>query len=588
MAATSTCSTSSAPLIYARYETEGPLFSQSEPLLERIWRQPEVVHLDAPQELRLRAAFLDRFFQVKTRLETCYPFLRAIFQDLSHPLTKGFNEKQMQVAMSPATLFPERGVSPTIARLGTYLSAIEELFNEKLTEKDLESLLIVFNNHYSFRPSQSIVENERAYLELYAETKRAVEERTLSPEMGMVRFKPEDYQAIYLIRKDSEIIGKFKPLQHDGLIKEILGESYNALFGTDFAPAASGVELSRQSHQIGIDGHPKAILLRMRTLLNEGKLEDAMQEFDRLKLGLKYRIYYYLYLFKGEPRGVPFNYGEAGWNGSPKFPISNTDRIGVIDLCLLNENLDQYSISKDPETLHLFGTLQCWEKGCVEAKKLIETDPEAGLKIRNIPVATVHLYNILALIKGACDCHLGNTLFQLGEDGQIDHMVDCDDEFILPGNNSFHHVRIWTLGLPQALEPIPRSLLTVLSSAEFAAKFIDYNKMWKEGALSSSFAALRARLDRLQQICVKELAKPCISLSSQELYFELYGGREKFERMVQEQKEFPPFSIFEYFMSDGLKQYISNVPLSSPIFQKNVKDLYATVGEDSSPSFEQS
>lgn len=321
MAATSSLSSSSMERVAPRLSEEGPLFSQSEQLLGRIWRGPEAVSLEATQELRLRAAFLDRFFQVRTRLETRYPFLRAIFQDFSHPLTKGFNEKQMQVAMSPATLFPEKGVSPTIARLGTYLGIVEELFNEELSDADVEAMLSVFNNHFSRHPNQSIVEKECAYLKLYAKTKRAVQNGTLLPEPGFTRFKSEDYQAIYLIRKQLEIIGKFKPLPNDSLIKEILGESYNVLFGTDFAPPADGVELSRIHHRIGIDFDPKAPLMRVRTLMSEGRIDDAMQQFQGLKQDLKYRVYFYLYLFKGEPKEVPFNYGECAWNGDPKYPM---------------------------------------------------------------------------------------------------------------------------------------------------------------------------------------------------------------------------------------------------------------------------
>ena len=104
------------------------------PLLEDV-RRGRVLEVGSKviNELQMRAALLNKFNVLQGRLERKYPALKWIFLNPSHPLSKGMNEKRMQVILSPSLLFGEPAVasssetgsrSKLVSSLESYLSLL--------------------------------------------------------------------------------------------------------------------------------------------------------------------------------------------------------------------------------------------------------------------------------------------------------------------------------------------------------------------------------------------------------------------------------------------------------------------------------
>ncbi|MBS0652004.1 MAG: hypothetical protein JSR39_00595 [Verrucomicrobia bacterium] len=593
-------------------------------------------------ELNARAAYLNRFLILQMRLEVKYPCLKWIFQDPSHPLSKGMHEKLMQIIMSPAPLFGDFPEPKLLSSLNAYLEIVNELTHAgQITEADAKYLLDVANSQYALHPTQPVAKNEEALMQLLTHAKSALRSCQLNPESGMVRQKEEQYQSIYLLKKDGETVGKFKPLPLDSLKKEMLGEAFNALLGTDFAPAATGVWLSirkellsirsllasgrreeamnqfnlldeRLRHEIyyqifelksPIDppesygelawhGHPDLPVTneeRMEAIdrylnpkrpleiilgcFESGDFAQAMERFQLLNFDLKHFVYYQLFLIKN-PVNPPGEYGEWAWNGHPEYPVTDEERREAINRCLASDSFDQFLLSRDPTRFHFQGTLQTWAQGCVEGTDLIYNNPLAGQMLRNMPVSWVQLYNILGIIKGSGDCHSGNTLFQCNASNQIANLIDCDDEFIMPNENHIDQIQIWTLGFPQASKPLLKPIVRMLASPEFVDKWIKFIRSQSRDIMDPKIQAFEFRIQRLSHRCREELEKSSISLTCQDLYFEVYGGREKFEQLKLNEGNRPEFILFQYFMKDGMVQYLNEEKMSGEIFRRNVQDLY--------------
>lgn len=594
-------------------------------------------------ELRERAAYLNRFCVLKMRLETKYPCLKWIFQDPSHEISRGMHEKLMQIILFPAPLFGSFPESKLLSSLNSYLTIVDELADaDGITEADAKYLLKVANSQYALHPTQTVAKNEEDLMALLKHAKSALRSCQLLPESGMVRQKEEQYQSIYLLKKEGETLGKFKPLPPDSVKKEIIGEALNALLGTDFAPAATGVWLSirkellsirsllasdrheeamkhfnllddRLRHEIyyqifelktPIDppdsygelawhGHPdlpvtkeerieaidryinpKRPLEIIRGCFESGDIAQAMQRFQLLNFDLKHFVYYQLFLIKN-PVTPPGEYGEWAWKGHPEYPASDEERKEAINRCLASDSVEQFLISSDPSRFHFQGTLQTWAEGCVEGTDLIYNNPLAGQMLRNMPVSWVQLYNILGIIKGSGDCHSGNTLFQFNKNGQIANLIDCDDEFIMPNENHMDQIQIWTLGFPQASKPLLRPIVRMLASPEFVDKWIKFIRFQNPDIMDPKIQAFECRIQRLSHRCREELEKSSISLTCQDLYFEVYGGRSKFEQLKRDERDRPEFILFQYFMKDGMIQYLDEEKMSGEIFRHNVQDLYS-------------
>lgn len=246
----------------------------------------------------------------------------------------------------------------------------------------------------------------------------------------------------------------------------------------------------------------------------------------------------------------------------------------VIQRCLASDGLQEFLITRDPSRFHFKGTLQTWSQRCTEGTELLYTHEDAGEKMRRMPVSWVQMYNILAIIKGSGDCHSGNTLFQSDERGQFANLIDCDDEFIMPQVNHIDQIQIWTLGFPQASKPLLRPILKMLASSEFVDKWIKFVRTQCKDCTDPKVLSFEFRIHRIHELCREELEKSSISLTCQDLYFEIYGGREKFEELKRNESHRPEFVLFQYFMKDGMIQYLNEEAMRGPIFRGNVEALY--------------
>lgn len=604
------------------------------PLLDNLKRGIKLeVNEQIKAELLRRLQYLLRIVSLKSRLEQKYPNWKWIFRDRTDPFSKGFDEKLMQLILSPVPLFAEGMPSKLIFSLESYITIVDDLIRtEGLLEKDAKYLLHIINRQYALHPSPTVVENRESLTQLLKRAKAALRNQRLLPEEGMVRQKPAQYQSIFLLKEEDRVLGKFKPLPQSSVTKEMVGESFNCLLGTDFAPAARGVWLSIRNE-----------LLEICFFLETDRLDEAKRKFKLLDKDFRHRIYYNLYNLK-KPVDPPHNYGQLAWRGDSAHPVTNEERIAAIhahldpklplktvhskfesgayveamnQFNLLNVDLknlvykhlydikgpewawnghadpvkyeerreavkralaassfDKFTLTRDPRWFHLQGTLQTWSQNCREGTDLLYKDPLAGEQLRNLPVSLVQMYNILGLIKGAGDCHSGNTLFQFNPNGQIENLIDCDDEFIMPKVNHYHQIQIWTLGLPQGAKPLLRPIVRMLASPEFLDKWLNF-KIARDNSSDPKIVAFKDRIQRINQLCREELEKPSITLTCQDLYFELYGGREKFLRLKEEENHRPEFILFQYFMKKDMTQYLNEEAMRGEIFMRNAQDLYS-------------
>ncbi len=597
-------------------------------------------------ELRARIVFLNRLHSLQARLELKYPSLKRVFEDLSHPISKGMHEKLMQVILSALPLFGSSGPNKLVSSLEAYFTIVNELaLVGGITEADAEYLLEVTNNQYALKPGQRIIRSKEALMQLLNKAKSALRGCQLIFESAMVRLIiKEEYELIYLLRKDDAVIGKFKPLPTDSAIKELLGGTLDALLGTYFVPASAKVWLSVRKELLSIrsllvayrheeaiekfnllskkvrqeiyfqifdlkkpvsppynygelawHSHPNGLATREERIeaidryldpkqplkiiyrcFEGGDVSQAMELFQALDFGLKHLIYYHCFLIKN-PTNSPDKYGEWAWNGHPDFPLSNEERLEVLARCLALDSLDQFVVSRDPKKFHHLGTLQNWAEKCVEGGDLIYKNPLAGRMFRSLPVSLVQMYNILGILKGAGDCHPGNTLFQFDAEGQIANLIDCDDELIMPNENHIGQIKIWTLGFPQASIPLLRPIVGLLASSGFRNKCAQFIRANRRDPLDLKFLAFEQRVKRISRLCSDEFSKSTISLTCQDLCFELYGGRKKFEDLKQNKRDLPEFILFHYFISDGAIQYFykDKEKMRGEIFSRNVQDLYS-------------
>lgn len=586
-------------------------------------------------ELLARVQYLMHFHNLKTRLEQKYPSWKYIFQNHTEQISRGFNEKLMQVILSPVPLFAEGGLAKLVSSLNTYRAILDDLIQiDGLREKDAKYLLNIINQQYAMRPSQSVVQCEESLVQLLKRAKEALRNHQLHPEEGVVRQKTEQYQSIFLLRDLDEVQGKFKPMPSSSVAREAIGESLNCLLGTDFAPAATGVWLSIRNE-----------LLEICFLLETDRLDQAKRKFELLDPGFRDQIYYQIYNLK-KPVDPPSNYGELAWNGHHVHSVTNEERSQAIrkyldsklplkavhekfqsgsyseatrQFNLLNVDLknvvyrhlieikglawawnghvdpvtdqdrkraveralsetdsfDEFLVSRDPNWFHLQGTLQKWIPNCQEGTDLLYKDPRAGLMLKNLSIPMVQMYNILALLKGSGDCHSGNTLFQFGAADHIENLIDCDDEFIMPKVNHYHQIQIWTLGLPQGSKPLMRPILRMLAAPEFLNKWLNFRLTNDNNTSNPRFDAFKHRIHTISRLCREELGKPVITLTCQDLYFELYGGREKFLRLKVQESHRPEFILFQYFMKKDMVQYLNEEAMGGEIFRQNARDLYS-------------
>lgn len=606
------------------------------PLLDELRRG---IKLDVREEIReelfARIRYLMQFQNLMTRLEQKYLNWNYIFRNHTEELSRGFEEKLLQVILSPVRLFGEDRVSSLVSSLNSYLAIVDDLSRiVDLPEKDAKYLLNIINRQYAMRPGHSVVQNEEGLVHLLTKAKTALRTKQLHPEEGIVRQKPEQYQSIFLLRDENVVQGKFKPMPSSSVGREAIGESLNCLLGTDFAPAARGVWLSIRNE-----------LLDISFFLETDRLDEAKRKFDLLDQSFQHQIYYHLFKLK-KPVNPPHNYGELAWNGHPEYPTTNEERIlairGYLDsklplkdvyekfergsiseankqFNLLNvelknivykhlinvkglawawnghkepvtdddrrravklaleetDSFDQFVVSRHPKWFHLMGTLQKWVPNCQEGTDLLYKDDRAGRMLKGLSIPMVQMYNILALIKGSGDCHSGNTLFQFGSNAQIENLIDCDDEFIMPKVNHYHHIQIWTLGLPQASKPLLRPILRMLAAPEFLNKWINLKLANDSIASNPRIDAFKNRIHTINRLCKEELEKPMITLTCQDLYFALYGGREKFLRLKEQEHHRPEFILFQYFMKKDMTQYLDEIAMRGEIFTANARTLYS-------------
>ncbi len=538
------------------------------PLLENVRNgtdlqlQPGVV-----DELKARAALLIRFSDMQANLEVRYPFLKAVFADSSNSITKGMNEKRMQAIMSA-----------DISRLESYFNILQDLCQQQLPPVDAQYLLEVIHNQFTQRPAQRVLEKECALMGLRKLASRAIRERTLTDGWGLA------YKTIFLLGSKENPYGKYKPLNRQLAFMEKLGESYNALLGTDFAPPADGIELSIKKELEIIQDYFKST-----------REQEGLERFAQLPQRVKDSIFHKLNLIKK----LPESNSPAAWISGSK-----EERLLAIQTYLEGGAYDRFKKDSPKEKNFTYGTLQCWVEGCSDARKLLREDPNGGQKISRIPVTVVQFYTILGIIKGCRDGHESNTLFKLNEHGEIAQLVDCDDEHIMPSENTYQNIRMWSLGFPQSAQPLSRPLMRMLAAPDFIEHFRRYNPKSKASD-PVIYERQEQRLLHMQMLCQAALSDPSKSLTVQDLYFELFGGREKYTELLTGGELYKqmlrdvgmavpndpnppsPAIIFDHFMIDRIRHDYTVVrkdTVDFPMFQQNLRALYSGASTSSSSS----
>lgn len=548
------------------------------PLLENV-RNATQLHVlpEVVDQLKNHAALMVQFSTMQANLELRYPFLKPIFENSSHPITKGMNEKRMQVIMAR-----------DISRLESYFNILRDLCEQPLPSADVLYLLEVIHNQFTQAPAQSVLGKECALNQLKKIASRAIRERTFADGYGLA------YKTIFLVgSKENPYVGskknplgKYKPLERGLAFREKLGEAYNALLGTDFAPPADGVELSIKKE-----------LQMIQAYLRSSREQEALERFAQLPKRVKDSIFHKLNKLKNLAEG---NYPDT-WMSST---CATEDRLEAIRIYLEEGAYDRFKKDSPKERQFPYGTLQCWVDNCSDGRKVLREDPLGGEKLSRIPVTVVQFYTLLGIIKGCRDGHEANTLFRYLDNGEIAQIIDCDDEHIMPRENTYQQVRMWTLGFPQAAQPLSRPLMRMLAAPDFAQHFRRYNPISK-AVDPVIYQRQDERLLHMRTLCEAALNDPSKPLTVQDLYFNLFGGREKYAELLTGGELYKqmlkdagmavpndpnppsPAIIFDHFMIDRIRgdyAVVRKETVDFPMFQQNLRALGSGASSSSSSS----
>ncbi len=254
-------------------------------------------------------------------------------------------------------------------------------------------------------------------------------------------------------------------------------------------------------------------------------------------------------LFKIQaPKGpTSLNYGEQAFHNKDKRSSTDAER------CRAMESSKYFTTSRglisDPQDrAEGLGSIQLWQQDVAEVTTLLCTQKDAAQRLRAAPKEWVDLYAITHLMKGHKDSHSGNTLLQNG----TGKLIDCDEEHCLPASEDFRHQKMWELGLPASSKPISPLLLHVLrhphltESAEgvshahelrFERGFYgagSLRRYYRElnGEFREPIHRMKGRVKHLRESANAVLTGKKAPQSTQDLFFEIYGGKDAYERLV--------------------------------------------------------
>ncbi|MBS3904140.1 MAG: hypothetical protein KGZ39_02305 [Simkania sp.] len=541
-------------------------------------------------DIMYRAEKLEFLDSCKKVLSENSPTLALAFSNAQHPLFKLWKEKELFLLFHPINT-TEQEVLNMRSKIEGLFHALEAL-NQPLPEsRELEPLLEILLRRYSFHSNSSEISNA---IEL-----KGMQQRSLPmalgqglPTSGLRIFK--DIYQVPSQEPGIKTAGKYKPNQSPAIAREVVAYSYDTIIGCNMTAATTHANLSthralvkiqtllKQSHtyktkakEFEISGNVflsnqylhRAHLLHVEAMnlcqLCNSTIKDGLFICAATMLGKKV-------LEKAGKDTIDL------WH-SEKEDLSDETRVLIIDDYLRSQYYKKLTHTTPYAGAPDQGSLQKWINApSTRVHDLVREHPQAGEELKQVPKTLVHEYCLLGMIKGSIDCSTGNTMVTLTPTGQITNFIDFDDERCMPTANHFKQIRMWQLGLPQANLPFDRATLLMFSDPLLHEQIKRYNAMKAPSILpKESLRALEERLGKIKELFELELKKRMPELTPRDLFFAIFGGKEQFTKLHQDQ-HILPIDIFDFHMGGyggGVTLTTSN-PKKATVLKNNLENLY--------------
>ncbi|MBS0620805.1 MAG: hypothetical protein JSS61_05035 [Verrucomicrobia bacterium] len=397
------------------------------------------------------------------------------------------------------------------------ISVLDELQSDSYDTNTLGIYYDRLLSRLSFHPSILDIGKQTHLLKIRDIAKQQLQTNTLQ------RADESFCKEIYVLRSQEGILGKLKPLPKQLAITEAYAAASDQVLG--FGMTAPTMLVSMQ--------------------LKERVFKPEL--IQSLPGNVKNGIFGSMYQLFGKGKQI-HALGEKLFCDLDGYTSERDQKIEAINHYLSSEIGKQYLND------YGYGSLQQWISLCGRAYDLLVNDPNGGKKLRSAPKALCHLYALLGMIKGSKDCSSGNTLVEYDPTlGRVVNFWDFDDERSLCTSTTHSEMRMWQLGLPQCAQPFDRALLLLFSDEDTLIQRL----IRQQGSSEIPRGAYEAQNTRFRQILSlfrEELQKETPTLTPQDLFFTLFGGREEFNAL-SEGTSISPIEIFEFNLSEAGKTH---------------------------------
>ena len=492
-----------------------------------------------------------------------------------------FREKELSLMLCPSVEFLQKaGFLPCSGKPAAFFALLDSLVKESHDLRSAELLLDVILKRFCLHPRPEQCSGAVELRELKQRGMRQAEKLCLSAA------SESRYKSVFSVVSEGNskvIIAKYKPNCVSLVAREVKGYGYDSILALGMTPPTGFAKLSMQEalqslkrsweqverkFQLALSSASDPELAKIRHGKAQEAQREAMAQFDRLPDGIKRDLYAYFStrIVRGHEH---YDDGQKGWHDRDLMRYSAESRALAIQDFLSSERYKNWIKNNELEAKDSLGSIQCWIKGPASlVNDLLYLDERAGEKLKQMPKVLVHLHCILGLVKGTGDGHPGNTMVRCAQDGSIQSIHEFDDERTLMDNNEHRSFRMYQFGLPQAMQPFDRTTLMLFSEDKLLRQICAYNRSDRKQMVNkSSYEAQEKRVAKMIQLFQEELRKEQITLTPQELFFKMLGGRDSYFYWTKQMCQ-NPLEVFEYRLShfNGIGKHFASKAIASQNF----------------------
>ena len=520
-------------------------------------------------ELVLRGRCINSLELVRNRWNAKFPKLRLCAGNEFDGRSRAWKAKEISFLVNPGRMSAQ-----SFIQFFSHFLPVVELLIEEGDEKSAEIALELLLRRESFHPMpQDFFDHSRL---------KAMEK--ILPFTSLQTASESLWRPVNVIPSSSDRQAKFKPLsKYDG-IREAYAYQCDRIFGFGMTAPTKFLSVSNICPFLF---EIKNQFIQADTEIRGGQDEAASKHRQRAFELLNHpsfpavarnAIFGEMYRLYGRNQDVEV-LGEKLFYSCDGFSTTDAEKSIAIQVYL-----DSLGFKEHMRDFRQEGSLQLWKNDCSRAYDVIVKNQNGGALLKSAPKLLAHLYALLGIIKGSKDCSSGNTLAVVDKGtNSVVNFWDFDDERSMSASRNFWDLRMWQIGLPQNTKPFDRSTLLLFTDQNLVKKL--KAQQTSQHISREAYQEQNNRLDRIIELFWRELEKDQITLTPQELFFYLFGGREDFTRIkedfnndktfVQEGIRISPIELFEFHLPElGRGAWYTSDENEKSLVGRNMRDLY--------------